>query len=448
MKRHSRIAAFAAASAAFVALGYLAGRGRRSPRPIPGATESRRAAPVRRILYWYDPMKPEVHFDHPGKSPFMDMELLPKYGEEGSETPGPVADHAPVNMPPGRAQEIGVTTERAAIRPFSGTVAANGIVAEDESLRFDVNVKFAGYIRRLFVQRTGDRVARGEPLFTVYSPELVATERELLLALENERRLSGSGSPDAVRDAARLTMASRDRLRLWDIPESEIERITRTGRTRTDVSIVSPASGTVLVKNAVEGMAVSPGMTLYSIADLSRVWVLADLYAAELSGVRRGDAARVSFAFLPGSDFEGRVDFVYPTVNAETRTSRVRIVVKNASGEIRPGGFAAVAIRGAARSVLAVPRSAVVETGKRSIAFVETSPGRFEPRELSIGERTPDLVEIRSGIREGERVVTSANFLIDSESRIGAAGTAPPGSAGQPRSPVPAPPAPAGEEPR
>jgi biotin carboxyl carrier protein len=219
-------------------------------------------------MYWYDPMKPEVHFDHPGQSPFMDMKLLPKYADEG--TAGPVVPgYAPVTIPPGRLQQIGVTTERQRSRSIAGTFTTNGTVVEDESLRFDVNVKVAGWVRKLRVERTGDRVRRGDPLLTVYSPDLVATERELVLALENERRLAGSGNAEAARDAARLTAASKDRLRLWDVPDAEIERIARTGEVRSEIPIVSPATGTVLAKNVVEGMAISPGMNLYSIADLS-----------------------------------------------------------------------------------------------------------------------------------------------------------------------------------
>jgi Cu(I)/Ag(I) efflux system membrane fusion protein len=432
MNRNSRIAVFAVGGAALLLLGYLAGNGRHASAPEPAVRAARPAAPERKVLYWYDPMKAEVHFDHPGPSPFMDMKLLPKYADE--ETTGTaVAGYAPVTIPPGRLQQIGVTTDAVAVRSLSSTVTTNGTVAEDESLRFDVNVKFAGWVRKLRVERTGDRVRRGDPLLTVYSPDLVATERELLLALENERRLAGSGNAEAARDAARLTAASRDRLRLWDVPEAEIERIARTGETRTEIPIVSPATGTVLSKNAVEGMAISPGMSLYSIADLSRVWILADLYAPELPLVRPGDAVDISLSSAGGRRLEGRVDFLYPTVNAETRTARVRIVVNNPSGEIRPGMYATVAIHGASREALAVARTAVIDTGRRSIAFVETSPGRFEPRELTVGERTPDFVEVRAGLRAGERVVTSADFLIDSESRIGAVGIPPAGAAGQPR---------------
>jgi len=430
MNRTNRIAILAAGGAGLLLVGYIAGHTRRSTQPV--ARDSRPASRDPRVLYWYDPMKPEVHFDHPGKSPFMDMDLVPRYADDEKPAVG-VTGYAPVSIPPERMQEFGVTTEPASVRSLAGSVTTNGMVAEDESLRFDVNVKFAGWVRKLRVERTGDRVRRGETLFTVYSPDLVATERELLLAIENERRLGNSGDPEAAGDAARLTRASRDRLRLWDVPEAEIERITRTGQVGTEVPIVSPAAGTVLVKNAVEGMAVTPGMTLYTIADLSRVWILADLYAGELAGVRRGDPVDVTPSFVPARRFEGRVDFLYPTVNAETRTVRMRIVAANPSGELRPGMYATVSVRGTARQALAVPRSAVIDTGKRAIAFVESSPGRFEPRELSLGGRTADFVEVLSGVRAGDRVVTSANFLIDSESRIGAVGAAPEGSAGQPQ---------------
>jgi Cu(I)/Ag(I) efflux system membrane fusion protein len=377
-------------------------------------------------------MKPEVHFDRPGKSPFMDMDLLPKYAEEepgaGAAPPG----YSVVRMPLERRQEIGVTTAKVERRPVGATIETNGVVAEDEGRVRAVNAKFSGYVERLFVDRTGQSVRKGQPLFSVYSPDLVATEREYLLALENARRLSGSSSADASADAKSLLAAARDRLRLWDVPDAEIRKIEKAGAVSKDLIFPSPASGVVLKKDALPGMAISAGMPLFTIADLSSVWVLADVYQSETGTVATGDAAEIRVSFLPGKTFRGRVDFVYPTVAEDTRTIKVRIVIANPKGELKPGMLAAVALAGRQREVLAVPRSALIATGQRQIAFAEPSPGVFVPREVRTGTAGKDFVEVLSGLSAGEAVVTSANFLIDSESRIGALGSAPAGTAGQP----------------
>jgi Cu(I)/Ag(I) efflux system membrane fusion protein len=387
----------------------------------------------KKVLYWYDPMKPEVHFDHPGKSPFMDMELVPKYAEEA---PAPGAGAPPpgfsvVKIPLERRQEIGVTTAKVEKRMVGGGIETNGIVAEDEGRLTAVNAKFAGYLEKLYVDRTGQSVRRGQPLLSVYSPDLVATERELLLALENNRRLS-SGSPQAASDASSLLSATRQRLRLWDIPESEIERIEKSGEVSKALTLSSPVSGVVLKKDAVAGLAIMPGMPLYTIADLSTVWVLADVYQSEMASVSRGNAAVISPSFLPGETFKGRVDFVYPTLAEETRTIKARIVIPNPKGLLKPGMFVRVSLSGRGTETLAVPRTALIQTGERQIAFVEQSAGVYAPREVKTGTQGKDFVEVLAGLSEGETIVTSANFLIDSESRIGAIGAAPAGSAGQP----------------
>ena len=434
MARTSRFALATFAGAVLLAVGFLAGRSGRSrpsssPHARPAAGDAR---PARRVLYWYDPMKPEVHFDHPGKSPFMDMELLPKYAEEEPAAPAAPAGYSVVRMPLERRQEIGVTTAKVERRTIGASVETNGAVAEDEGRVRAVNAKFSGYIERLFVDRTGQPVRKGQPLFSVYSPDLVATEREYLLALENARRLSGSASADAAADAKSLLASTRDRLRLWDVPEAEIRRIERSDAVSKDLVFLSPASGVVLKKDAVAGVAISAGMPLFTIADLSSVWVLADVYQSETGTVAAGDAAEVRLSFLPGEVFRGRVDFVYPTVAEDTRTIKVRIVIANPKGELKPGMLAAVALAGRAREVLAVPRSALIATGERQIVFVELAPGVFAPREVRTGTAGKDFVEAASGLSEGEAVVTSANFLIDSESRIGALGSVPAGTAGQP----------------
>ncbi len=390
------------------------------------------ATAQKKVLYWYDPMKPEVHFDHPGKSPFMDMQLEPKYAEEptasGAAAPPGLSV---VRIPLERRQEIGVTTAKVEKRTIGGSIETNGVVAEDEGRLNAVNAKFAGYIEKLYVDRTGQPVRRGRPLLSVYSPDLVATERELLLALDNARRLS-SGSAQAATDASALLSATRQRLRLWDIPDSEIQRIEKSGQVSRTLTLDSPVSGVVLKKDAVAGLAITPGMPLYTIADLSIVWVLADVYQSEMPMAAPGNAAVVSASFLAGESFRGRIDFVYPTLTDETRTIKVRLVIPNPKGLLKPGMFVRVSLSGKGREALAIPRSALIQTGERQIAFVEQSAGVFAPREVKTGAQAKDFIEVLSGLSPGETVVTSANFLIDSESRIGALGAAPAGSAGQP----------------
>ncbi|HWC66132.1 MAG TPA: efflux RND transporter periplasmic adaptor subunit, partial [Thermoanaerobaculia bacterium] len=337
--KSSRWLAVLFGGAILVAAGFMLGRSGRN-RPVPSSharPETRDARPSRRVLYWYDPMKPEVHFDHPGKSPFMDMDLLPKYAEEEAAAGTTPGGYSVVRMPLARRQEIGVTTAKVERRPIGAKIETNGVVAEDEGRVHAVNAKFSGYIERLFVDRTGQPVRKGQPLFSVYSPDLVATEREYLLAIENARRLSGSASADAAAVAKSLLASTRDRLRLWDVPEAEIRRIERTGAVSKDLVFPSPASGVVLKKDAVPGAAIGAGMPLFTIADLSSVWVLADVYQSETGTVAAGDAAEVRLSFLPAEVFRGRVDFVYPTVAEDTRTIKVRIVIANPKGELKPG---------------------------------------------------------------------------------------------------------------
>ena len=364
----------------------------------------------------------------------MDVELVPRYAEEA---PSAVAGQEPaglsvVRIPLERRQQIGVTTAKVEKRTISGGVETNGVVAEDEGRVHSVNARFSGYIEKLQVDRTGQSVRRGQPLLSVYSPDLVATERELLLAAENVRRLSGSGSSETASDARALLDATRERLRLWDIPEEEIARVERTGEVSRNVSLASPVSGVVLKKDALPGLAITAGMPLFTIADLSQVWVLADVYQSEMALTAPGNAATVSASFLPGETFRGRVDFVYPTVTEETRTIKVRLVIPNPRGSLKPGMFVRVSLAGKGKEALAVPRSALIQTGERQIAFVEQSPGVYAPREVKTGIAGKDFLEVLAGLSEGETVVSSADFLIDSESRIGAIGAAPPGSAGQP----------------
>lgn len=442
MSRTERLAS-GAAILVILAFPLACGKSEQAPKAAsPPATPTA----TQKVLYWYDPMKPEVHFDHPGKSPFMDMALVPKYAEAEPARPAGNAmppGYSTVTIPLERRQEIGVMTAKVERRPIGGAVQTNGVVAEDEGRVHAVNAKFAGYIERLLVDRTGQSVRRGEPLLSVYSPDLVSTERELLLAIENARRLQGSSSASASSDAQSLVAATRQRLRLWDIPESEIDRIEKNGEVSRTLTLSSPVSGVVLKKDAVAGMAISPGMPLYTIADLSVVWVLADVYQSEIAAVAKGAEAEVSSSSRAGESSRGKVDFIYPTFSPETRTGKVRVVVPSPKGALKPGMFVRVSFRRQPREAVTAPRSAIIETGDRQIAFVEQSPGVYVPREVKAGVAAGEFVEIISGLSPGEVVVASANFLIDSESRIGGVGTAPAGAAGQPaQSIVPTPEAP------
>jgi Cu(I)/Ag(I) efflux system membrane fusion protein len=362
----------------------------------------------RKVLYWVDPMHPAYKSDKPGTAPDCGMDLVPVYeGEEG--TVSAVDGYSNVTLTTQRQQLIGVQTGTAEIRSIGRTVRAVGRVAVDETRLYTVTTKFDGYIERLYVDYTGKDVRRGQPLFAVYSPELLATQQEYLLALR------------ASTQSPLLLESARRRLQLWDVTDREIAELERTGATRKSLTIPSPTSGVVLTKRAVQGVRVIPGEPLFEIANLERVWVLADVYESELAFVGLGTPATVTLSYLPGRTFTGNVTFVSPTVDPMTRTAKVRVEVDNRDGALKPDMFADVVIAEPQREVTVVPESAVLATGKRSVLFVVHEDGTLEPREVEAGLKNDRWVEVRSGVEPGETVATQANFLIDSESRLRAA---------------------------
>lgn len=431
---------------------------RRSPSPAnprTGASASPSASRLtphaKKILYWTDPMVPSYKSDKPGKSPFMDMELVPVYedsstGEthEHAAAPG----YATVNIPEERRQAIGVQLGRVEEKTLTKTIRAVGRITFDETLLHQIHPKFEGYVEKLFVDYTGRPVHRGEPLLSIYSPELLATQEEYLLALRARKDLGGSGNPELARGGSDLLESARQRLLLWDIRPADIERLERTGKPERAMTLYSPVDGFVMTKNAVAGARVMPQDTLFEIASLARVWVLADVYESEAPYVRVGQAARVSLSYVPGRTWTGRVGFVAPTVDEKTRTLKVRVELSNPDQVLKPEMFADVSLERPLGRVVAVPEAAVLTTGTRSLVFVSKGEGRFQPREVKIGARTDGLYEVREGLSAGEEVVTQANFLIDSESRLraAAAGLTAPGAqpSGGPAAPAPAgtPPAP------
>lgn len=386
----------------------------RAPSPAPSASP----IPPRekKVLYWTDPMTPGYRSDKPGKSPFMDMDLVPVYadddGVEGSST---------IRISQEKQQAIGVRVGKAEMRDLTKTIRTVGRVTFDETLQAQVHAKFEGYVERLDVDYTGKAVRRGQPLLSIYSPELLATQEEYLIAVRARRQLQKSTNPEVARGGVDLYESARQRLLLWDISPREIAELERTGKPRKALTLYSPVDGVVLSKNAVQGGRVMPADTLFEIAGIRRVWVLADVYESEMPFVALGQTARMSLSYLPGRTWTGKVSFIAPVLDEKTRTVKVRVQFENADGSLKPEMYADVVLERPLGRVVTVPDGAVLSTGTRSLVFVAKGDGRFEPRAVIPGARVDGVSEIREGIRAGEEVVTQANFLIDSESRLKAA---------------------------
>jgi Cu(I)/Ag(I) efflux system membrane fusion protein len=308
-----------------------------------------------------------------------------------------------------------VTTGAVVRKPLAVPVRAVGKVVFDETQLTDVTVKYEGFIRRLYVDRPGQAVRRGEPLFTLYSPELYAAQQEYLIALASQREARQTGAPDR---ADYLVAAARQRLRLWDLEPAQLERLAETGEPIEDVPILSPASGFVVDKQVVAGAAVEPGMKLFRLAGLDTVWVEADVYESELPLLHVGDRAEITFPYLPGRSLAGTIGFVYPYLDAASRTGRIRIQLANPGLELKPDMFANVMLTRSLGERLVVPADAVLYAGDRSFVFVDLGEGRLAPRRVTIGQTAGDEVEVLDGLHEGENIVTSGNFLVAAESRL------------------------------
>lgn len=324
-----------------------------------------------------------------------------------------------VQLTTGELREFGVSFSTAEVRPLITQVRTVGLVTFDERRLAQVAPKFSGFVERLYVNFTGQQIGRGQPLLEIYSPELVAAQQELLVARDLERTMGASTVPGVPAPKASLVAAARQRLRLWDMSEAQINAVLRTGRVRRAVTLYSPASGTVVEKNVVDGQAVMAGQTLYTIADLRSVWVDAELRESDVANVSIGSGADIELNAYRGRTFKGRITYFYPTVQQEARTVKARIDVANTAGMLRPGMYATVLIQTPQRSALTVPRSAVINTGERSVVFVDMGGGRLMPHDIVPGRVAGDYVEVVSGLEPGQRVVTSAQFILDSESNIG-----------------------------
>jgi membrane fusion protein, copper/silver efflux system len=327
---------------------------------------------------------------------------------------------APVQLDPERARRIGVTYAIAEAGPITSVVRTVGSVTYDETRLVNVNPKIEGWVEKLYVDFMGAPVVKGQPLMAVYSPMLVSAQEELILAKRLMESASGSGS--ASTNARELYEATRRRLSYWDIPTSEIDRIERSGAPQKTLLLRAPVSGVVVEKTVFQGQRIMPGMDIYKIADLSRVWVEGEVFEKDLALVKVGRTARIAFESYPGESFTGRVTYVYPTITPDSRTGRIRIELPNPGLRFKPGMYAKMEFDVPVHTAgIHIPRSAILQTGERSIVFVRDEQGMLVPREVSTGAATTEHVEVLSGLRAGEVVVASANFLVDAESNLGAA---------------------------
>ncbi|MBX3301503.1 MAG: efflux RND transporter periplasmic adaptor subunit [Nitrospira sp.] len=355
----------------------------------------------------------------PGTKQPMEMPVPTQHGQTEHARPEMSdAGGNRITIAPERLQTIGVKFQEAARRPLDKVIRTVGHVEIDERLVGRVNLKFEGWIEDLRVSAIGDRVEKDQVLFTIYSPDLVATQEEYLLALQSYRELGKIEFPEVSRGAKDLLEATRRRLQLWDIKENHVQDLERTGTVLRTLPIHSPVPGTVIRMEARAGTFVTPGTELYFIADLSRIWILADIYEYELPFIKKGQGATVTLSYDPNAKLHGHVIFIYPTLDPKTRTAKVRFELDNPGEKLKPGMYANVELKVPLGTRLVVPRDAIIESGERQLLFTHHGGGQLEWRNVMLGARAGDWVEVTEGIKEGDHVVTGANFLIDSESQL------------------------------
>jgi Cu(I)/Ag(I) efflux system membrane fusion protein len=360
------------------------------------------------------PMHPSVTSDHPGDCPICGMKLVKLEAKESG--PAPVSGLSEISIDPSRQQFIGLHTAAVRRGPVAESWRTVGRVQIDPTRVHKTNVKVDGFIERIFVDFVGQPVRKGQPLFSLYSPDLLATQKELLLAAKTRNALASGGTLGGSGDD--LVAAARRKLLLDDVPPEEIERLQRTGEPQKSVVFVAPVAGTVTAKNVVQGASVRVGDAPYEITDLDQVWVMADAYESDLGRVHKGMAATLTLPALPNRIFRGHVDFVDPVLDPQSRTAKLRIQMKNPKGELRPEMYGDVVLDGKPHQGLLLPADAVLQSGTRNVVFLALGEGKLQPREVKLGQRSGDDLEITSGLNEGDRVATRAAFLLDSESQL------------------------------
>jgi RND family efflux transporter MFP subunit len=389
-----------------------------APQQKSAALPAAKPAGERKILYWQDPMNPAHRSDKPGKAPD-GMDLVPVYADEAATGEG---------LPPGtvaisaqKQQLIGVQIGEVRVEPLSRTIRTVGQITLDETRIIRIQTKVEGWIEQVFMDFSGKWVKKGQPLISLYSPEMVSTQQELLIARRALDTLGSSSFPEIAANSRALYESTRQRLRLWDISEGQIKEIEKRGTPIKSLTLASPMDGFVIARNAFRGQRVTPEMELYSIADLSTIWVMADVYEYEVPMIRVGQAAAMTFSYFPGQTFKGKVTYIYPQLDNQTRTLKVRLEFPNPEFKLKPEMYANVELSIDYGRQLALPDSAVLDSGTEQIVFVVRDAGHFEPRKVQLGARVDDRFIVLSGLAAGEQVVTSGNFLVDSESQLKAA---------------------------
>lgn len=399
--------------------GYWAGHkstGQTDAEPPP-ATAGEPAKKERKLRFYRNPMGLPDTSPVPKKDP-MGMDYIPVYEGEQDEEAG--AAH-PIRIGTEKVQKLGVKTEVASLRVLDKIVRAAGRIEPDERRTYTITPKFEGYVERLYVNATGQPVRKGQALFEVYSADLVSAQREYAIAADGVRSLHRADE-EAQSGMKQLADSSLARLKNWDISEEQVKALAKSGETKRTLTFLSPVNGIVTEKKVVQGMRFVPGEALYQIADLSAVWVVADVFEQDIGRVKSGAKAKVKIGAYPDKTFEGVVTYVYPILTATTRSVPVRIELANPGAVLKPGLFAQVELSVSAKgSVVTVPLSAVIDSGTRQIVLIQAQEGRYEPREVKLGVRSDHYVEVLDGVRNGELVVVSANFLIDAESNLKAA---------------------------
>ncbi len=398
--------------------GYWFGQiaGKQNTKATAAASETP-TAQERKPLYYRNPMGLPDTSPVPKKDP-MGMDYIPVYADEQDEESTATNQIA---ISTAKVQKLGVRTEVARMRVLDKRVRAVGRVTPDERRTFVIAPKFEGYVARLHVNVTGQSVNQGQALFEVYSPELISAQREYALAAQGVESLRAAGGP-ALEGMQHLAEASLLRLRNWDISAQDLKALAATGEVRRTLAFRSPAAGIITEKMALEGMRFMPGETLFKVTDLSTIWVVADVFEQDIGSIRTGAQAGIRINAYPDKQFTGTITYVYPTLAAETRTVPVRIELPNPDLLLKPDMYAEVELpAGTGIQVLSVPTSSVIDSGARRIVLIETGAGRYEPREVRLGQRSDNHVEVIEGVKEGEIVVVTANFLIDAESNLKAA---------------------------